>query len=65
MTTMTAEEKDEGHRADGSLTRERLANEPGKPACCDEPVEDGLDTGPEPCSAPVVTGRRGRQVDYL
>ena len=65
MTTMTAEEKDEGERADGSLTRARPATEPGNPARCDEPVEDGLDAGTEPCTAPVVTGRRGRQIDYL
>jgi hypothetical protein len=65
MTTLSAEEKDEEQRAGGSLTRARLANERGKPDRCAEPIEHGLDPGPEPRTAPVVTGRRGRQIDYL
>jgi hypothetical protein len=65
MTTLRAEEKDVEQRADGSLTRARLANERGNPDRCGEPIEHGLDPGPEPRTAPVVTGRRGRQIDYL
>jgi hypothetical protein len=65
MTTLRAEEKDEEQRADGSLTRARLANERGNPDSCGEPIEHDLDPGPEPRTAPVVTARRGRQIDYL
>jgi hypothetical protein len=65
MTTLSAEEKDEEQRADGSLTIARLANERGKPDRCAEPIEHGLDPGPESRTAPVVTRRRGRQIDYI
>jgi hypothetical protein len=65
MTSLSAVETDEEARADGSLTGARVANEVGKPAGCAEPIEHGLDPDSEPCTAPVVAGRRGRQVDYL
>jgi hypothetical protein len=65
MMTSRAEEKNEKQRADGSLTRARLANKRGNPDRCAEPIEDALDPGPEPRTAPVVTGRRGRQSDYI
>jgi hypothetical protein len=65
MTTSTVEEKDEKQRADGKMTRSSRASERGEPAGCADPTEHGLDPGAEPCTAPAVTGRRGRQADYL